>query len=265
MAVKKPGTQVKTTGKPSYQVDLPPTPPTMHFGTGWPYRRPGVPGTPTVPTIGPGSQYGAAGAAAADAAQHKAVTPFNTPDEQLAWSDRWAAHAGKLFDIDTALNNLRTDTEYQKAGIDSQLKGNISTTVDNMIGRGLDQSSIKDGELNDLQATAMRRKSYLDTTLANADLAANGPGGQKAIENGAWDAFVNWYNQQAVGHAQEVPVAPPPQAPGSPSNPGTPVGYSGPKGYVGGKYIDSQGGVHDVTTKGNKKYYLNSGGGWTPF
>lgn len=265
MATKKPGTQIKTTGKPSYHVE---TPPYLHYGS--PAEHPGInlstaPVRPSTPSIGPASPYAAAGQAAADAAAHKTTAPFNTPDEQLEWSDRWAAHTGKLFDIDSALNTLRTDTDFQKANIDTQLAGNISTTVDNMIGRGLGQSSIKDGELNDLNATAMRRKSYLDTTLANADLAANGPGGQKAIENGAWDAFINWYNQHAVANAQAVPVAPPPQAPGSPSNPGTPTGYSGPKGYVNGKYVDAQGGVHAVDIKGSKKYYLNSGGGWTPF
>ena len=54
------------------------------------------------------------------------VQPFNTPDEQLEWSDRWSAHNSKLFDIDSALNTLRPDTQYQKDLVDFNLKRDVS-------------------------------------------------------------------------------------------------------------------------------------------
>lgn len=196
--------------KPVRQVTMPPD--QLHWGgsfsSSFPFRLPGdaPPKTATAP--------GAAAAGAAAGTQHQPVKPFNTPEESQNYSDRWAAYQGGIYDIDTGLANLRTNTEYEKGNIDKELVANKATSIDNMIGRGLDRSSIQDGELADLQGTAVRRKTYLDTTLSTAVIEG---GRRKEIMSNNWDDFINYYNNKAVQNAQDIP--PTPGTPDTPAGP----------------------------------------------
>lgn len=243
--------------KPVRQVTLPGSP--LHFGSlsgGWTPPQQGT--APGSPSAGPPQTT------AVTPSSHKTVEPFNTPDESLNKSDRWAAFQGGVFDIDAGLANLRANTDYEKTNIDKQLVANTSASIDGMIGRGLSQSSIQQGELADLQGSATRRKTYLDTTLSTAVIEG---GRRKSILSNNWDDFIDYYNRRATLNAQDVPTAPDPgpaAAPGAAATAG-PAQYSGPTGLQNGKYIDHQGGTHAIQTKGGKRYYLTGSGQWQVF
>lgn len=163
------------------------------------------------------------------------VTPFNTPEEIQQKADRFAQYQTGLFDIDYGLQKLSADTSFQKAGIDRNLRHDVSQTIDQMIARGLYQSSIKDGEVNDLNATAAMRKQYLDTTLNSATIDA---GRRKQVLSDQWNSFLNTLNQLAVQHAQDIPPTPTPAAPAGGGGGGTPAPNF--VGRIGNQFVGPQ-------------------------
>lgn len=144
-----------------------------------------------------------------------AVQPFNTPDELQQKADRFAQLQTGLFDLDYSVKKMGADNDFQKGEIEHNLKLNVAGTIDNMIARGLGQSSVKDGEINDLNATAAIRKQYLDTTLNAATIDAQR---RASVLNDQYGTFLNTLNQMAVGHASDLNANQPPTAPVSPGS-----------------------------------------------
>jgi hypothetical protein len=80
--------------------------------------------------------------------------------------------------IDTALDQQRIDTEYQKGQTNSQAKQTQAQTADVMAARGIFSSSIADGARYDIEAQRMLANTFLDDKMTEATLSA---GTQKTL------------------------------------------------------------------------------------
>lgn len=146
------------------------------------------------------------------------VEPFNTPDEVSAWLTESGKVGDELYNIDESLGNLTLTTQYQAGYTDDQgvyHQGTIDTAaaksadsaVNDAVARGLGQSSIKDGEINDIASTAAIRKNFLNSTLAASVIRANTRKSQLGQELTDWKANDA---RSAAGNAEDVNAPTPP-------------------------------------------------------
>ena len=183
------------------------------------------------------------------------MNPFFTPQDLQAINDFNTKYATDLSNLDFELGNLRADTTYQTTQNDKQAKENRAAAADQMAGRGLFQSSIKDAALYDIEASRSLANKFLTDKMTAATLnagtqkkilgdskkrfdeAINAQGVQNAAEQNAslhqgWaDAMAAW--EQA--HPAPPPVAAAPKPPAAPK-PGQGTGHGGPSyqpGVVG--------------------------------
>lgn len=128
-----------------------------------------------------------------------AIPPFMSADDWDAYIQALQAFQNKINDTDYELQKQQIDTEEQKAGIDRSVVVDKNNTDYNTAGRGLAQSSIRDAELWDIDATAALRKSYLDRQLNASVLNAQR---QKSAAQTAWEQFQGNLNRHMVENAQ---------------------------------------------------------------
>lgn len=169
---------------------------------------PGISGAPRAPTAPKPPSSGDVAkflAAAARNSLGKPVEPFLQPEQSQENSDRFFQAGQSKGDITENLNKLSTDTGYQQTQIDRGLVKDQSATLDDAVARGIGQSSIKDGDIYDLQATAALRRNYLQTTLDNARI--EGARRIKDIDDN-WQQWVANRDKMSVANADAVPRAP---------------------------------------------------------
>jgi hypothetical protein len=136
------------------------------------------------------------------------VAPFLTPDQQAA-----------LTGFDTnynisqgALNQQASDanTNYQTGVTANQKTHDINTDTANwnMAARGLFQSSIRDADLNDINATLTTRnnilRSNLNRTMANIAIAREKLQNSYTTEHNLY----NWYSTQNAMNQTPTPDSP---------------------------------------------------------
>ncbi len=84
----------------------------------------------------------------------------------------------------------QTDTDYQTAQTDRDSRRKLGSSMDEMVRRGLFQSSVKDSELYDIEAAKNIRKQFLNTnlgiTLSGLGNQQAGLGAKKASRQGYW-------------------------------------------------------------------------------
>lgn len=129
------------------------------------------------------------------------VQPFQRPEDQMNVSDRQAAMREAMFGIDNQLEQMRAQTQYDTGQIDKSAKYASRDTNDAMAARGLSQSSIKDAEIFDIEATARTRKEFLNSQLALADAQGQA---QKLRLGDDFARFMEAMNKQMVANAGEV-------------------------------------------------------------
>lgn len=172
---------------------------------------PGTPGVPTPP-----------------------VDPFLTPDQIITQAQARGAFETGTQDVDNQLKNMSTDNDYQKGQLDKGAVQASAAENENAISRGLFQSSIRDAELFDIEATKSLRKQHLDDAL---NLAVSQGETRKKTLKDTWDAVSGALNTQAVLNAQDKgkdanpwqtaptagtwtpPATPAPPTPGAPKPP----------------------------------------------
>jgi hypothetical protein len=125
--------------------------------------------------------------------------PFQTGDDMLTAADDQFNLEDGLYNLDTALDKLRIDTDFQKKEITKSEGQAKSATIDNMIARGLFRSSVKDGEIYDIQATASMRRNFLDTALSTAEIETGVRKGQLRSRH---DAIQSALARKSVENAQ---------------------------------------------------------------
>lgn len=99
------------------------------------------------------------------------IQPFFTGDdllqinEFLADFNRQMGFGDTPGELDLQLDRARIDTDRQKKEFDRQAHEAKVQTTDEMIGRGLFRSSIRDADLADIDRANAARKQILDTAL----------------------------------------------------------------------------------------------------
>lgn len=139
------------------------------------------------------------------------IQPFKMAGDMMQTSDENFNLEQGLANLDTEFSNLKTNTDYEKTQVNKSEVNAKNTTVDNMIARGLGQSSIRDGEIYDIQATASMRRNFLDTTLGTAEIAL---GTNKARLQKRHDDIMTAMAAKEVENAQNANAGMPDYVPG---------------------------------------------------
>lgn len=173
------------------------------------------------------AQPAAANAAAAQAAIAKVaapqvkmatLAPFQTPTDIANEADARLRFESGTADIDSALENQRIEGEHAKGQIKKSATQATADTQWDMGARGLGQSSIRDGALYDIDATAALRRDFIDQQLRTATLQGQST---KQRLSTWWTSFQDAMKKQMVENAAAVPQsAPPAEAPAPAAAPG---------------------------------------------
>jgi hypothetical protein len=139
------------------------------------------------------------------------IQPFQTSDDMMNVADSEFDLGQGLADLDKGFADLKTNVDYEKRQVDKSEVASKNTTIDDMIARGLGQSSIRDGEIYDIQATASMRRNFLDTTLGSAEIAL---GTNKARLQKRHDDIQKAIDQKAMENAAALAAQTPDYVPG---------------------------------------------------
>lgn len=155
-------------------------------------------------------------AAAASPPPTPPVQPFLTPQDLQEVANFNFGNAINMADIDRALTDLQTQTSYQKQQNDTEAKQVSNQTSDQMAGRGLFRSSIKDAALYDIQAQNTLRQKFLDDQLTTAVLDAQT---RKDAIAAAQRAFQSAMDARAAANAKSIndTIPAPVSAPAAPT------------------------------------------------
>lgn len=129
------------------------------------------------------------------------IQPFFTPENSMASIDRESGVKNALWEIDKQLADLRATTGFEMQTNERAKVKNVTASADSMAARGLSQSSIKDAELFDIEATARMRKDFLQSALSRAETDA---GTAKTRINDEWGRWQEAMSRQAVGNASDA-------------------------------------------------------------
>lgn len=149
--------------------------------------------------------------------------PFMTGQNMIDKGNAQLQYEQGMQGIDDGLENQRINNEYTKGQIDKGAIADRDAAQWNMGGRGLGQSSVRDGALYDIDATAAIKKNFLDTQLATATTNA---GTAKTHLGDWWNTFQGGMNQQMVENVPQRQDAGP--QPGQPTAPGAPAAPAAP-------------------------------------
>jgi hypothetical protein len=177
-----------------------------------------IPGSPGVPTPTP--------------------SPFWTPDDLLAINEYQTQESSQLAELDAMLANARVNRDYELSQADDRHKHNIQAATEDMIGRGLFASSVKDSALYDLEATLGLQRTFLNDRF---NQVANEAASKKDVllgSGGARQRFWSAMQQKAAQNASELAASQGPwQVEPTPAqtvpNPITSQPRQGPKGQPG--------------------------------
>lgn len=100
--------------------------------------------------------------------------------------------------LDKALADMANDNMLKKVQINDQQRADSQSADESAAARGLFHSSIRDGDLFDIDATAALRKAELDTQLNTLSIENNR---QKDVALGAWREFQDTLGQKMVENA----------------------------------------------------------------
>lgn len=151
------------------------------------------------------------------------INPFMTAEDIMAYSEAKKNYETQLAELDYNYATSVANTGYEEEQI---TKGAIQSKADTnweTAGRGLERSSIRDGDLFDIDATAEMRKRFLDTQLDTLKLNTEA---QKAALNAYWNdpetGFMAGMQKKEVQNAQQASAGlpattEPPPGPGSPA------------------------------------------------
>ncbi len=171
---------------------------------------------PTTPSAG----------VAMPAAPAPRIAPFLQPQEQIQFAQSNFDTATNLSQIDKALADLQTQTNYQRTQNDKNFNDTTSQAKDTFAARGLSQSSVKDAGLYDLQAQNTIRQGFLNDQLNNGLVAAQNQKNAIASRDTVLAQARLSLMAQNAGNAESMippaPAAAPAQPPGPAAAPAQP-------------------------------------------
>lgn len=129
------------------------------------------------------------------------IEPFLTGEDLERQGEAQSDLEGTLFDVDKDLADRGVQTTFEQGQIEGGRKAARSSAQFDFAARGLQQSSLRDAELFDIDATAGIRRAFLGDQLATATLRAQT---QKDAATNAFTRFQQAQNRRAVENAQEA-------------------------------------------------------------
>lgn len=143
-------------------------------------------------------QEGTAGVA------NEAVNPFETADNMM---ERLGYESGRdlaFADLDAQLGQAKVERDYQLSQNEDAFNKNTAMSTDEMIGRGLFASSVKDAALYDLEATRAVQRSFLNDRFVQQELDAGRKKDLYTGQGGFNERFNNAMNIKKVQNASEL-------------------------------------------------------------
>lgn len=173
------------------------------------------------------------------------IQPFFSADDLLTSANFWTQWNGTFAALDKQLADLVTDTELKRGDLVRSRDQSLANTDDNAAARGVQRSSIRDGERASTTAEAGRADKQLtdNVTSATADVEKqktdfqtnvlptfNAAQSQSAVENAAAANSVVREAQAATPATEPAPAAAPAPAGAPAAKPPEPA--APPKGVV---------------------------------
>lgn len=130
------------------------------------------------------------------------IDPFMTADDMMQYGQSRAQYEGQLQDMDNELANQQAQNQYDKDQISwGEVRDRSSATWDTA-SRGLESSSVRDAELDDISATAAIRRKFLDDSLTIQSMEADA---KKEMLRSNWENFyMKGLNQKMVQNAKDA-------------------------------------------------------------
>jgi hypothetical protein len=139
------------------------------------------------------------------------ITPFLSAQDMMDTADAWGQYATSVADIDLRLAEESATIGYTKEQNARAALMQSNDVRDNRAARGLQSSSIRDGELFDVDATLAIRNKFLDDQLTILRLDADR---RKTTLSSSFTLWNQGMNQQMVNNAIEASANRPPPKPG---------------------------------------------------
>ena len=130
------------------------------------------------------------------------IAPFMTSDDMMEDLNFDAQRDEAFRNADAALAAAKTDRDYNLRQVHEQFLKSTSAATDDMIGRGLFQSSVKDAALYDLEAQRALQDTYLNAAFKNQEIAAQSVKDSYLGQGGYQERFDAAMGQKMVQNAQ---------------------------------------------------------------
>jgi hypothetical protein len=151
------------------------------------------------------------------------VAPFMTPEDLMAYSAARQQYEEGLDNLDYNFGQKRIETTHEEGNIEKGRVYDRSSANNDLAARGLFRSSIRDGDLADIDATAEIRRKFLSDQMTALKLYTDN---RKEDINARWSEYERGKASKEVQNAQGVNANMPKWAvePGwskvAPANPG---------------------------------------------
>lgn len=132
------------------------------------------------------------------------VKPFLTPQQMANDAEKQGQFRQSVIDIDKALSDLETQTTYEQTNLEKSRVQSRDNVQNNTAAAGWSGSSVQDGDLFDIEATARLRREYMNTNLDTAKITAGNKKSAITDEQAAWDKALE---QMKVENAAGVSTA----------------------------------------------------------
>lgn len=129
------------------------------------------------------------------------IQPFMKSDDMMALQEARSKMADTIANLDYDLDTEASENEYERSEIDRSAIMGRSSVNDDMASRGLFNSSVRDAELYDIDATAGIRKNFLDRTF---DTLMMDTQRRKLAAQSALTEFQHSMNQKMIENAREA-------------------------------------------------------------
>lgn len=173
-------------------------------------------------TLNPAPSQGPAAPAAPSSA---GSTPLDlaglTGDQQAAYITAWAKYQNSLTGLGQSTAGAATTRDQNTAAENKGYTANTEAENANMAARGMFSSSIRDGALNDLDATHVMNLNNIGANYQAAINQINSNVGNLNTDWGAEQGLMDWYRIQN-SQAATPPTGPAP-APPTPTGQGYPA------------------------------------------
>lgn len=152
-----------------------------------------APGAPGMPIYNPG-------------VENPTPSPFMTQQDIEEYAEAREQYEGGLHELDRNYEAQKHSNEYEGAEIEKGRVAGVESENWDAAGRGLFKSSIRDGDLADIDAAAEIKKKFLSDSLST--LAVYNEGQKKSME-AKWGRFEESERRKEVENAEGVSASMP--------------------------------------------------------